>query len=91
MADVCLYRAISLAESDDISRSVRLRCIEGSLEGKWFAESRPDAAAWGLLLYGSTPFRVVSVLIPGRIAASFFRLRRLDNIGPARFAVSESL
>jgi len=91
MESVCLYRAISLAESEDISRCGRLRSVEGSLEGKWFAENRRDADAWGLLLYGTAPFRVVWVLIPGRIAASFFRLSRLDNIGPARFAVSDSL
>ena len=42
-----LYRAVSVAESEQVLRSGKLEIIPGSLEGKWFAESLEDARALG--------------------------------------------
>jgi hypothetical protein len=86
MESVRLYRAISVEEAEDIATNRSFRCVAGSLEGKWFAENREHATAWGLMLFGEGLFRVVSARIPRKTAEAFFRLDRLDNIGPARFA-----
>jgi hypothetical protein len=91
METVCLYRAVCLKEFEDISANGKFRSIPGSLEGKWFAETLHDAKVWGRLLFGTEPFRVVSATVPLQIATAFFRLDRLDNIGPARFGDSDQL
>jgi hypothetical protein len=91
MQTVRLYRAVSLEEALDIERFVGFRGAAGTLEGKWFAESRTDALAWGRLLFGANPFRVVSATVPALAAEQLFRLQRLDNIGPARFVAAEAL
>jgi hypothetical protein len=80
------YRAVSLAECDELTSTGRFRAAAGSLEGKWFAENPHDARKWGDLLFGSVPFRIIVVSIPQPIADILFRLEKLDNIGPARFA-----
>jgi hypothetical protein len=61
------------------------------LEGKWFAESAADAEAWGHLLCMHDPFHVILVQVDAAVAATLFRLDRLDNIGPARFAATDEL
>ena len=91
MESTRLYRAVSPDEFEDLSIARAFRSVPGSLEGKWFAESQRDAEAWGRMLFGTIPFRVVSTTVSSTIAAGFFRLEWLDNIGPARFADIEQL
>jgi hypothetical protein len=86
MPIIKLYRAVSPQELADIMALSEFRPAPPSNRGKWFAESANDAAEWGRQLYGSTPFHLVAVVLPLDIADGFFRLRRLDGIGPARFA-----
>jgi hypothetical protein len=88
VATIKLYRASSAAEWADIQAIDAFRCIPSSMQGHWFAESAADAARWGNLLYpgGNQPFVVVEVEVPTAAADLLFRLPKLDNIGPARFA-----
>ena len=87
-ATMKLYRACSAAEWADIQTTGGFRCIPSSMQGHWFAESAADAARWGNLLYPAVnqPFVVVEVEVPTAAADLLFRLLKLDNIGPARFA-----
>lgn len=91
MATIELYRAVSEEEFADIQAHRAMRNTAGSLEGKWLAESVSDALRWGELLYGLSPFRVIAVEVDQDLANHFFRLKKLDNIGSARFAEIESL
>lgn len=88
---VQFYRAVGEAEFADISRCGKLRTVAGSLEGKWFAESFDDAFSWGRRLYGVTAFYIVTVRVRDNHANQFFRLAKLDNIGPARFVEMQDL
>ena len=91
MGVVELFRAESEEEFKDVFARGKLRKIAGSVEGKWFAESAEDAAQWGKLLYGEQPFRIIAIQIEEASANQLFRLIKLDNIGPARFAEVEQL
>lgn len=84
-----LYRAIGQVELENIRHSGQLQLVEGSLEGKWFAESAAEARRWGQLLGGL--FVVIEVEFPDDVAEMLFRIERLDNIGPARFADKDQL
>lgn len=44
---VKLYRAVCQAEADDLIHTGEFRTVPHSVEGKWFAETEADAAAWG--------------------------------------------
>ena len=85
---VTLYRAVSQAELDDIARSGGFRPSLHSMQGKWFAESADDAAAWGRAFYryGGGAFYIVQASVPRAVADRMFRHPRLDGIGPARYA-----
>ena len=55
------------------------------------AETGEHAAQWGYRLEGSGNYRVVEAVFPKSTADKFWRLDRLDEIGPARFATFEEL
>jgi hypothetical protein len=82
------YRASSVAEWADIQTFGGFRSLPSSMQGHWFAESAADAARWCSLLYPAVnqPFVIVEVEVPTAAADLLFRLPKLDNIGPARFA-----
>jgi hypothetical protein len=85
------YRAISLAERDDIRRTGRLRAGPNGCEGKHLAHSADAARAWGWLLFGPEPHAIIRVMIPDAVAARLYSWPRLDGIGPASFATIEEL
>lgn len=61
------------------------------MEGKWFAESADDAVKWGDTMNGPGNSTVVRTEVPTGQAERFFRVERLDGIGPARYADLEQL
>ncbi len=82
-----LYRAVSGAERTDIATTGRLRASAGSMEGKWFAEERAHARAWGRSFYAAQTFWIVAVKLPAAVADALYRSDpHLDQIGPARYA-----
>jgi hypothetical protein len=67
------------------------KAVPKSLEGKWFAENPEHAHKWGKLFEGPGQYRVVIVDIPEDVANSLFRIKKLDKIGPARYAELDKL
>ena len=49
---------------------------------KWFAENLPNATTWGEKLEGAT-FRVVEIQVRTSAYEQWYRVARLDSIGPA--------
>lgn len=80
-----LYRAVSEAEFQDLIQNDAFHSVPSSLEGKWFAESTDDAVKWGDLLQGPGNYRIIEVELSNEVAKQFFRVEKLDNIGPARY------
>lgn len=90
--DVTLYRAVCLAEYQDLRRTRRFGTVPGSLEGKWFATTHDDAVAWGKLFARiSGEFRIIRAIFPRTLAERFQYRPRLDGIGPAYFADMDQL
>jgi hypothetical protein len=81
-----MFRAISYAELQDILATGALRPGPPSFQGKWLAETPEDAAEWGRRLYSGGAFHLIEVEVDDVEANGWFRLRNLDQIGPARFA-----
>jgi hypothetical protein len=73
---VQLYRAISTEELQSIAAVGGLSCVDGSLEGKWLAESIEAAVRWGELIYGVGRFSVIAVEVKDDDANRFFRLTK---------------
>jgi hypothetical protein len=80
-----LYRAVSDLELKSLLPDGIFSVAEGSMEGKWFAESAADAVNWGNKFYPGGNFTVIEAQFPTDVADTFFRLERLDGIGPARY------
>lgn len=91
MLTIKLYRAISDAEFHDLIGIGKFRSTPGSLEGKWFALRPEDAKQWGNILHGVGNYRIIEVEVSEKTADQFFKLERLDNIGPAAFAEIDQL
>lgn len=72
----------------DIILSGGLRPAPPSNQGKWFAESVPDAVKWGRRFYQQSgqPFHVIEIDVPQHLADQWYRDPFLDRIGPARYA-----
>ncbi|WP_380168902.1 DUF6531 domain-containing protein [Jannaschia sp. R86511] len=83
---VALYRHVSPDELADIQASGAFRSANGSMEGKWFAETSEHAQQWGDALNGGAG-DIVTTNLPRDVADSLMRLEKLDGIGPARYAV----
>lgn len=86
-----MYRAVSLDELWHIKQTGGLASGPGSLSDKWFAERREHAVRWGELLNGPGNYRVIEVIVAEEAVSAFFRIERLDGIGPARYADVEQL
>lgn len=93
-----LYRAVSLAEYEDLRRTGRLGTgghPEAMEFAKWFAERYDDAVRWGAELgrLGGRPrdeFRIVKASWPQAQVEGFYHSPYLDHIGPARAAPCEA-
>ncbi|MEW5976651.1 MAG: RHS repeat-associated core domain-containing protein [Acidobacteriota bacterium] len=86
-----LYRAVGMAEFEQVMKTGKFLAGPNSLGGKFFAESFADAGKWGNLLEGAGNFRVLEVTVPTSEASKFMRWERLDGIGPARYGNLEQL
>ena len=91
MKSTKLYRAVSEAEFQDLTQNRVFQSGPSSLEGKWFAESADDAVEWGDLLQGPGNYRIIEVELSNEAAKQFFRVEKLDNIGPARYGELDQL
>lgn len=81
-----LYRGMSLDEFSGLMKE-GWKAGQGTMEGKWFAESYKDAVTWGNKMgHGGETFKVVQIDIPDHIADSMHIDPHLDGIGPARYA-----
>jgi RHS repeat-associated protein len=89
-ATITLYRAVSNPEAQQILRTGRFQQGLNSLEGKFFAETLPNASQWGQRLNGGQ-FKIVEVSLATRVADTFLRWRVLDGIGPARYALPSEI
>ena len=81
------YRTVSLSEFQDLRSSGAFRVGDGA-EGKYFWETRRDAAQFGFKTeghYHPDGYRVVAADVPASVVARAFRFPRLDGIGPALF------
>jgi len=86
-----LYRGMNDDEYSQLMKNGTWKA-QGTLEGKWFAESYNDAVIWGQEMgHGGDKFKVVQVNVPDEIANRMHRTSRLDAIGPARYAQLEDL
>ncbi len=86
-----LYRAVSPGEYTDALAN-GLRAGPNSFStGKWFWESGADAVKFGTAMDGPGNFRVLQAEFPTNTTGQFFRLDRLDNIGPAQFGTFEQI
>jgi hypothetical protein len=91
-ATTILYRAVGDAERRDILSDGRFRTVGHSMEGKWLAEERAHARAWGSRFYPREPFWIVAVTLRASAADALYRSDpNLDQIGPARYAELEQL
>ncbi|CAM3708888.1 hypothetical protein YEEN111655_19710 [Yersinia entomophaga] len=87
-----LYRGMSLAEYTELIKDGTWKAGQGTMEGKWFAESYKDAATWGEKMgHGGDTFRIVQIDVPDDIASKMHLDPHLDGIGPARYAQLEDL
>ncbi|KAA8993528.1 hypothetical protein FJU30_26645 [Affinibrenneria salicis] len=78
---------MSIAEYNDLMKDGVWKYGNGSMEGKWFAESYEDAVTWGNKMgHGGDTFRVVQIDMPDDIASKLHADPHLDGIGPARYA-----
>jgi len=90
-ATTTLFRAVGVAEFEQLTATGTFRAGANSLEGKFFAESAEHAARWGELLNGAGNFRVIGATFPRNVADSFMRWQRLDGIGPARYGTLDAI
>ncbi|CVA21861.1 Cell wall-associated polypeptide CWBP200 [Serratia marcescens] len=81
-----LYRGMSLDEYNSLMNE-GWKAGQGTMEGKWFAESYKDAVTWGNKMgHGGDVFRVVQIDVPDNVASKMHIDPHLDGIGPARYA-----
>jgi hypothetical protein len=84
--EILLYRAMCVAEFEDIIQTGVFKSGPNSLEGKWFAERGNHAFAWGKLLFSNEDFCIIQARFPKGRIEEFERWPNLDGIGPARYA-----
>lgn len=88
-----LYRAVSEAEFEQWQATRVFETVANSLEGKWFALSHEDAVRWGEWFAGKTGIphvKIIAVKVPEALYDQFDDgPKRLDGIGPAKFAPIE--
>ncbi|WP_275382092.1 hypothetical protein [Xenorhabdus bovienii] len=74
-----------LDEYDELIKTGKWAGGNGSMEGKWFAESYKDAVTWGHRMGHGGDFRVVQIHVPDRVANAAYSVKNLDGIGNARY------
>jgi hypothetical protein len=88
------FRAISVAEANDLKKIGRFRGVVGTLEGKWLAETAGNALEWGRrfsLMSGIHHDIIVRIEMDDLVAARLFKVENLDAIGPAYYAGVDDL
>jgi hypothetical protein len=90
-----LYRAISVAEANDLFGCRVFRASPQGIEsGKWFAMTNEHAIAWARLFelaFGERGHKVVEIDLPEEIYNRSVVFPRLDGIGPAIFVEMSDL
>ncbi|SCZ71171.1 RHS repeat-associated core domain-containing protein, partial [Photorhabdus luminescens] len=87
-----LYRGMNLSEYNQLVETGKWAAGQGTMEGKWFAESYKNAVTWGNKMgHGGSTFQVVQINVPDDIAGKMHVDLHLDGIGPARYAQVEQL
>ncbi len=87
-----LYRGMNLSEYNQLVETGKWAAGQGTMEGKWFAESYKNAVTWGNKMgHGGSTFQVVQINVPDDIAGKMHVDPHLDGIGPARYAQVEQL
>ncbi|WP_347881648.1 RHS repeat-associated core domain-containing protein [Pseudomonas sp. GD03867] len=82
--DTVLYRSMSMDEYNGLVRTGTWTS-NGTMEGKWFAESYKDAVTWGKTMGHGGDFKIVQVKVPDKLANAAFSASNLDSIGKARY------
>lgn len=82
--ETVLYRSMSMEEYNGLMRTGTWTS-NGTMEGKWFAESYKDAVTWGKTMGHGGDFKIVQVKVPDKIANAAFSSSNLDSIGKARY------
>ena len=88
-----LYRAVSPAELDDLrANGLRLRSGPNAIDAKWFADELDAAEEWALRWeqWDGIEYRIIEVEVPDAVAATFYRVTNLDQIGDARCAPADA-
>src|SRR6476620_1076789 len=80
-----LYRAVSVAEYDDLRVLNRFRPGPNSLEGKWFADSYDGVLLHADAHYPDCDWLIVAAEVPDAVLIGAFRLANLDGFGPATY------
>jgi hypothetical protein len=86
-----IYRAVTEGELKQIQKTGAFEAGENSLGGKWFAETIDHARQWGNVMNGQGASTILEVKLLRSQVNQFFRLDRLDNIGPAVYGELEQL
>ena len=88
-----LYRAVCLAELDEIRRDNAIRPGPPSFQGKWFLTSVEETAEMGRRLFriGNPPFHIVEAEVSDSDLGLFFRDPFRDGIGIGYYAYVEQL
>ncbi|MGM0936116.1 MAG: RHS repeat-associated core domain-containing protein [Pseudomonadota bacterium] len=80
-----LYRGMHLDEFEQLTKTGKWGAGNGSMEGKWFAESYKDAVTWGERMGHGGDFKVVQVNVSDKLANNAYAVKNLDGIGNARY------
>jgi len=86
-----LYRAVSLAEFEDLRRTNYFRQGPNSLEGKWFADTHEGVLLRVVAHYPDGDGRIVAADVPDRLIGEAFRMADLDGFGPATYLEATQL
>lgn len=84
-----LYRAVCMEELQQLRATGRFQAAEGTLRGKWFAETIEAARSWGAWFSAASdrpsPY-IIEIEVASELADTFFRRDDLDERGTAWYA-----
>jgi hypothetical protein len=85
-----VFRAVSLAQAEQIRRTGSFETVPQGCEGKHFADTIESARKFGDRLFGGTGYRIVEAEVPDD-SPSQYRWPNLDECGSARYLAIEDL
>jgi hypothetical protein len=88
---VRLYRAVSEAEFQQITRSGQFEVVPQSSPGKYSATTVQDAGAFGQRMMGAGNYRIIQVDVGSTAVGQFYYWERIDSIGPAYLGTMDQL